>query len=85
MYYLSQISICLVSLICYQEEKNNALILEQIITQLAINREAINADRQAIGKLIYNNKQLAQDIKDLQSKIVDLEKGNKHPTSEEAL
>lgn len=74
----------LISITCNQEEGTNALI-EQLITQLAINRDALNVDRQTIGKLIYNNKQLAQDIKDLQSKIVDLEKGNKHPTSEEAL
>jgi hypothetical protein len=83
MCYLPQIGICL-SLICYQEEKNNALILEQLITQLAINRDALNADRQAIGKLIESNKKLLQDLSELKSKISILENKLKPVSEEEA-
>ena len=74
----------LISITCYQEERANAFILEQLITQLTINREALNVDRQAISKLIESNKKLLQDLSELKSKICILENKLKPVSEEEA-
>ena len=82
-----QIIFCFISLTYYEDEKNSALILEQLINQLAINREAIQVDRHELNKMLYRFNQVTADLKELQLKVVDLENSikEKHQTEEESL
>lgn len=80
--------LCFGSLLVSPDEKNHLLILEQIITQLATNRQALKIDRNAINKLLYDNDRLTSDVLNLENKILDLEKELKRyfippPTEEE--
>lgn len=83
MNVLCQLALCYGSLLVTPEDKNHLWIIEQIITQIATNREALKVDRNAINKLIYENERLAGDLFDLQSKIFALEKELKPPTEDE--
>ena len=89
MNLLCQLFLCYTSiLVVSSEEKNHLLILEQMITQIATNREAIKGDRNAINKLLYDNDRLTADVLNLENKILDLEKELKRylkppPTEEE--
>ena len=75
--------LCYGSLFVSPEDKNHLLIIEQMITQISTNREALKLDRNAINKLIYENQRLAGDLLDLQHKILALEKELKPPTEDE--
>ena len=75
----------LISITCYQEERAGiTFILEQLITQLTINRDALNVDRLAINKLKESNKKLLEELSELKSNIRILEHKLKPVSEEEA-
>lgn len=83
MNLICQLALCYGSFLVSPEDKNQVLIIEQIITQIATNREALIVDRNAINRLLYENDRLTADLLNLQNKIIVLEKELKPPTEEE--